>query len=886
MKVPAVSSMVFWSHSVEEVVTVLETDVKNGLTDDEVAKRKKEFGSNDVEDAHVSSDLVMLARQFKSPLIIILLLAAGATFFLKEWFDASIIILAILVNAVLGFYQENKAENAISHLRSFIKVRVRVIRNGKELEVNAKDVVPGDLVHLTLGSRVPADGRIISERNLRIDEAVLTGESLPVSKHSNVLPEATLLADRVNMAFGGTLVAEGNGLMIVTGTAMNTEFGKIANLVGVTKKEQTPIQKSVAELSWIITILASLLVVVVFGLGISRGESFVDMFLISVAVAVGSIPEALPIGLTAVLAVGVERLAKRKGIMRNLTAAETLGSTTVVMTDKTGTLTEAKLQLVDILTVNNIRQHHVASVTDSLSLKQKDLLHVAAMGSDVIVENPNDEIDMWRVAGSSLEATILKNAAKYKVASLASLTDQKRKVVIPFNSKNKFSVCESLLDLQSDLTSRKKGYAQIIIGAPDILLKRSTLSKDDYLTLLESIEKYSLEGRRMVGVAVSYLNKAGQTHGRYKPDEIKDIEFIGLLSFFDPVRKEVPEAIKKIEKFGVRVVIATGDLPGTAMAVARQLGWEIKESEVLTGDAIGQMDDSELRDSLSHVKIFARVAPKDKLRVAKLFQSRGEVIAMTGDGVNDAPSLKAVDIGIAVGSGSDVSKGVADLVLLDDNFNTIVAAIEEGKRVLKNIRKTFVYLMSSSLDEVILIGGSLLLAIPLPLTAVQIIWVNFFTGSLPAIAFAFDKDIDEAHTKKQHKDKIINSEVRALTTLVAIITSGVLFLLYYLLLKTDFDLLMIKTFVFVCFASYILFISYSFRNLQKSIFYYNPFSNQLLNVGVVVGLVLLLATVYVPFLQTVFHTTALNAIWLVGIFAWVAGNMLFVETIKWFFYRK
>lgn len=871
--------------TIEESLALLETNQATGLAVAEVRSRQRQYGANEVIEDTANKRLAMIVRQFTSPLIFILLLAVAATVVLREWFDASIILLAILVNAALGYYQENRAENALQHLRSFITVRTRVLRAGVEREVDARDIVPGDIVHLTTGSRVPADGRLIEVQDLRVDEAVLTGESLPVEKTIMRLAHDTVLPDRTNCVFGGTLVAQGRALMVVTAVGMHTEFGKIADLVGGTEREKTPLQKAVTQLAWVITVVISALVAVVFALGVYRGEAVLDMFLVSIAVAVGAIPEALPIGLTAVLAVGVERLAKRKGIMRNLTAAETLGSTTVIMTDKTGTLTEAKLQLVDVLDMTHLEQGVDSSVHHSeqsrYSQAQKELLTLALAGSDVVIENPGSPTADWRISGSPLEATIVRSAAHHGMAVTLLRERQARRTQVLFSSVYKFSVTTANLSLHGPLAVTVGEATQVVMGAPDILLERSALTKDAYLALQAEIKKHSEAGKRMIGLALVQADAPLVATA----EEVTNLQFVGLLAFFDPVRTEVPAAIKRIEAYGARVIMATGDLPGTAVAVARDLGWEVKPSEVITGAALKNLDDAELRVALKTLKVCARVTPIDKLRIAQLLQQQGEIVAMTGDGVNDAPSLKAVNIGIAVGSGSDVAKGVSDLVLLDDNFNTIVAAIEEGKRVLGNIRKTFVYLMSSSLDEVILIGGSLLVGVALPLSAIQIIWVNFFTSSLPSIAFAFDTAIDKnPHTRNQH-ESVINAQVKSLIVVVGTITSLLLFAMYYTLLKFGFDPATVRTFIFVSFATYILCIAYSFRSLNTAIVRYNPFTNRLLNVGVVLGLVMLMATVYIPFLQPIFSTVALSGWWLLGVVGWVLLTGVLVEFVKWYHYR-
>ncbi len=879
----------FWSLSAQSVLDEMGTDRAHGLDVSEVKERQLTYGANDLNDSPKVTGLSILWRQFKSPLIFILVIAVLATILLQEWFDAIIISLAIVVNTFLGYYQENKAENALAHLRSFVTVRTRVIRGGREYEIDAHDLVPGDLIHLTMGNRVPADARLVTAHGMRVDEAVLTGESLPVSKMPQVINQDAPLPDRVNMVYSGTLVTEGSGLAVVVGTAKNTEFGAIATLVRDTESETTPLQNAVNKLAWFIAVGVSVLVVGIFMLGVSRGEEWGEMFIVAVAVAVGAIPEALPIGLTAVLAVGVERLAKRKGIMRSLAATETLGSTNVVITDKTGTLTEAKLSLVDCFpTASLLRVSDRGDVQRDrgLSPSAYELLMVSIAGTNVVVENPDDELNDWVMTGNSLEKAIIKRAAMVGIKVPVNSQDRDFHEIIPFSSDHKFSVSGGVLTLKSDLTDRARGYAHVVMGAPDILLDRSKLSNEKRNQLHEAIHKQSEQGKRMVGVAVSYIEKAEQTHDDYTPDDIKDLQFIGVLAFFDPVRSTVPKAIKRIESYGVRVVMATGDLPGTATSVGRQLGWEIEPDMVISGSDLSKLSDAELDEKLNRLRIFARVTPADKLRLARAFQRQGNVVAMTGDGVNDAPSLKAVNIGIAVGSGSDVAKGVADLVLLDDNFGTIVAAIEEGRRVLRNIRKTFVYLMSNSLDGVILIGGSLLAGLALPLTAVQIIWVNFFTGSLPAVAFAFDRDTNlRQKGDKQVSEKIINGPVKFLALGIGVLTSFLLFAMYWFLSVIGVEEDLARTFIFATFASYILFVSFSLRSLDQSIFSYNPFSNKFLNIGVFIGLLLLALTIYVPFLQNLFTTVALPLWWLLAVLAWVGVNLVLVEVTKWFFYR-
>lgn len=866
-----------WSQIPSEVLQGVASNEQTGLTPEQVREQQSLYGRNEVTKKTTHNPFQILLRQFQSPLIFILVLAVVATLLLAEYLDAFIISLAILTNAGLGFYQEFKAERTIQQLQSFISVRTRVIRGGREQEIDAHDVVVGDIVHLTLGNRVPADGRLLKVSGLQIDEAILTGESLPELKSVESVTETTILADRTSMVYGGTLVTEGSGLYVVTAIGMNTEFGQVARLVIDTEHEKTPIQKAVHHLAWIIAVAISLVVMGVFALGVSRGETVFDMFMISVAVAVGAIPEALPIGLTAVLAVGVERLARRKGVMRSLSAAETLGSTTVIMTDKTGTLTEAKLQLVQVLTKADLETGATTDLADALTPEQSDILYSALFATDVAIENEEEEVASWRLVGNPLERTIVQTAGRFGL----SVQDRLKRVsVLGFSSKHKFSVSTAPLRLQSDITGQRFGIAEVVMGAPDIILDRSNGTLEEKELMQSRLKELSYAGKRVLGIAVRYRKEGDNNSESISPDSVSDLILVGVLAFFDPVRASVPQAVQAIEEYGVRVMIATGDLPGTAVAVAKALGWTVPTEAVLTGEELSQLSDSELTERIRTVKICARVTPADKLRIAQCLQAQGEIVAMTGDGVNDAPSLKAVDIGIAVGSGSDVAKGVSDLILLDDNFGTIVAAIEEGKRVLANIRKTFVYLMSNSLDEVVLISGSLIVGLALPLSAMQIIWVNFFTGSLPAIAYAFDNQTEQKK-KKTSREKIISRRIKALVISIGVSVSLLLFTLYYVLSQTTLSAEYVRTFIFACFSMYILFIAFSLRNLETPIWSYSPFSNRFLNIGVLVGVGLTLTTIYVPFMQTIFATTALPLTWWWGVVVWLVFTILLVESCKW-----
>lgn len=865
-----------WTLPADTLADSYQTDFTRGLSTLEATARLKQYGKNVFSKQTSPSIGRLVAQQFVNPLIIALLVAVGLTAALEEWLDAGIIALAVIVNAILGFYQEWKAEKAIADLNSYILERTRVVRDGHIIEVDAKTIVPGDIIQIKHGSRITADARLLQHTHFAADEAVLTGESLPVEKQLDILPDTTNLADRDNMVFAGTLAAAGSATALVTHTGSRTEIGKLADLVATTDTDRTPLQAALSKLTWVIIAITLLVVALIFYLGISQGQPWYEMFLLSIAIIVGSVPEALPVGLTAVLSVGVTRIAKVKGIMRSLTAAETLGSTSVIITDKTGTLTQATMQLVHI--ANHYQGGATTQVTETLTEAQQALLTLALNNTDVAIENPTNLVSAWELSGDPIENTILEVAASHNLTT-AEQYSNKPQVLIPFESTHKFSLATITTD-RLPTTFTDFDAPAVILGAPDILLQQAAMDKDAYLQRQATITELSNSGKRVLGVSLIDRNVLPE---HPTPADVQQTTFVGLLAFEDPIRLEAPDALRDIAGYDVQVFMATGDLPGTALAVAQALGWKVNDASVLTGNELQQLSDAELTTALHHVRIFARVTPEDKLRITKLLQAQGEVVAMTGDGVNDAPSLKAATIGIAVGSGSDVTKSVADLVLLDDNFHTIVATIEEGKRMLRNIKKVFTYLMSSSLDEIILIGGSLIAGLAMPLTAAQIIWVNLFTGSLPALAFAFDTDAqpgDRAESKE-----IFDSRVIFLTITISILTSSLLFVLYYGLLQTGTSHELARSVLFACFGGYILAAAFSFRNLSRPLGTYSLTENRFLVYGVLIGFLLLAATLYIPILQTVFSTTGLYG-WYLGLWLlWLLLNVGLVEVAKFIYNR-
>lgn len=842
------------------VYKVLDTG-EEGLSQGHVSERIKRFGANVITERRPYTKTKIILNQLKSPLILILIIAGCVTGFLRETGNTIVIFAAVFANTLLGFWQENKAEHALELLKSYIRTRARVRREGIEHEIDASELAPGDIIRIKQGDRVPADARLLFVNMLEVDESVLTGESLPVEKNPAAVGDAASLANRSSCVYSGTMVVRGFADAVVTTTGSRTEFGKIALLVASRDRTLTPLQRSVAGFARMVGIILIVLTILVFSLGVYVGYDLLDMFLITVAIAVSAVPEGLPVALTVILAVGVVRLAKKKGVVRRLLAAETLGSTTLILTDKTGTLTQAKMELVDVVPIEGHDKEARAR-----------LLTEALYNVDVVIENPSEEPPQWRMFGDSLEMALVAGAASEGVllshiTKEATIVDRR-----PFSSESKFTVT---------VTHRRRDEKQHIsvLGAPEIVLEFTTLPAEMKRVIRGIIDEQAGSGKRVLGVASKENPHASEViHGK---DPMNGYAFEGLLLLHDPLRPSVKHAIHRIRDQGVKTVIVTGDHKGTAESVAHELGLIDGEGRVLTGEELAAIPPGALAARIGDVAVFARVSPEQKMQLVKAYRERGEVVASTGDGINDAPALKTADIGVAVGSGTDVTKSAADLVILDDNLETLVAAIEEGRKILQNIRKVIVYLLSDSLDEILLIGGALLTGIPLPINALQILYVNFFSDSFPAIAFAFEDSADQKTRRipKLHT-RLFDKSMRFFIFLIGIPTSMLLFVIYYALLRYGFDEELVRTFIFASFSSYTLLITFSIRSFSKSILTYNPFSNYFLTAGVALGLVLTAAAIYARPLQFVLGTVSLPPLWLLGVLGFGMLNIAITEAGK------
>lgn len=853
----------YWNITAEEGALVLETNIENGLSQEEATSRLKTFGRNTFKTDKKTHKLIILLRQLKSPLIMILIVAGIVTLIISHYRDAVFIFIAVIINSLLGFWQENKAENALSKLKTYLKQRARVIRDGKEREIDAEDLVPGDIIRLAQGDRVPADARIIFINDFQVDEAVLTGESLPVIKSADSVSDSATISDQTSMIFAGTLVNQGVCAAVVCRTSTNTELGKIASLIATSENEKTPLQKAITNFSIYSSIILTGLTLVVFGIGILAGYSVLHMFLTSVAIAVSAIPEGLPISMTVILAVGVERMAKRKGVVRKLVAAEALGNTTVILTDKTGTLTMANMVMSQVI---------------PFKIDEQKLIVRALANANVLIENPADTPDLWRMNGRIMETALVRSAGARGI-TLAEITNKEHIIqTIPFNAVQKFS---------ASLIKESGKHLLVFFGAPDVLVHHSSLNAKEKEAMIEQINFLALSGERVLGVATKEITHI-KNFSLSKDSSPGHLSLNGLITFRDPIRPNIKHAINRVSRAGIKTVILTGDHRGTAVAVAEEIGMKIGEQSVLDASDLSELSEEDLRSRLPHLSVISRVTPFDKLRIAKLYQGMGEVVAMTGDGVNDAPSIKQADVGIAMGSGTEVAQSVADLVLLDDNFETIVAAIEEGRQILGNIRKVLVYLLSNVTDGLILIGGSLLTGLPLPLNPLQILWVNFFTDSIPAVSYAFESEPGSLMHKplKRSALKLFDPVMKFLILAIGISTSALLFVIYYILIRLGYDETTVHTFIFATFGTYTLLVALSVRSLDRSIFSYPLFSNHYLNGGIIVGFVLMALAIYYPGLQTVFNTIALPINWVLGVALIGLFNITLIEAAKWFFRNK
>jgi P-type Ca2+ transporter type 2C len=830
----------------------------SGLSSDEAARRLAEFGPNELQAQGRISPWSILLEQFKNVLIIILLLATALSAFLGHGVEAIAITAIVLFAVILGFIQEFRAERAIEALHEMAAPVATVIRDGRDKRVPARDLVPGDLVVLATGDKVPADARLTKAVNLQTVEAALTGESAPVEKHSNPLHEEKLPpADQRNMAFAGTAVTYGRGRALIVATGMSTEFGKIARMLEEVDTAKTPLQKNLDRIGKSLARVAFAVVFVIVVLGLFRGQPFVEMLIFGVALAVAVVPEALPAVVTISLALGVKRMVRRNALIRRLPAVETLGSTSVICSDKTGTLTKDEMTVRRLyvagqtIEVSGTGYEPVGTFSTNGSAESLSmLLQAAALASDARVEQRNGA-GTWEVKGDPTEGALVVAAAKAGLNKLELDAQFSRISEIPFTAETK---------RMTTLHQAPGGIVAYAKGAPEVIVQScvSQLTEAGVVPLDEARRAEVLErARQMAGEALRVLAVA------YKPlataaDAEKDMTLLGLAGMIDPPRPEAKAAVRKCEEAGIKVVMITGDHPLTAKAVAEELGIT-KGGRVVNGSELEAMDQAQLEREVESIEVCARVSPAHKLRVVTALQNRGQVVAMTGDGVNDAPALKKADIGIAMGiTGTDVSKEASAMTLTDDNFASIVAAVEEGRGIFSNIKKYLMYLLSSNIGEIGLMAGATLAGLPLPLSAVQILYVNLATDGLPALALAVDPP-ERGLMQRLPRDPRTGIFTRPVVLLMlaggvwsAIVNLGI----FVWALQSGRPVAEAMTMTFVSLVLIQFFKAYNFRSDRYSVLR-QPFANKWLNLAIFWELILLGLILYVPLLEMTFGTVAL-----------------------------
>ncbi|KAA0274264.1 MAG: cation-translocating P-type ATPase [Chloroflexi bacterium] len=878
------------TRSTDQVYAQLNS-AETGLSAKEADARLAKYGPNEIQAAHRISPWEILFEQFKNVLILILLGATAISFFLGHGVESIVIAIIVLFAVGLGFIQEYRAERAIDALRQMAAPTATVLRDGIDVKVPAREVVPGDVVILHTGDRIPADGRIIESINLQIEEAALTGESVPVEKHTDALPTQEMpVGDRKNMVYAGTAATYGRGRALIVATGMQTEFGKIAQLLQTVETSRTPLQQNLDKVGSTLARAAFIVVAIIVAFGLLRGQPFIEMLIFGIALAVAVVPEALPAVVTISLAIGVQKMVKRHALIRRLPAVETLGSTSVICSDKTGTLTKDEMTVRRIYvgggeySVSGSGYSPVGHFSNNggtpneIAAELKHMLTAATLASDATLiknETGKSEND-WDIKGDPTEGALVVAAAKAGLRKEALEETYPRVQEIPFTSESK---------RMTTLHNNGKGFVAYTKGAPEIILENC-----DSILTMNGVKRLDDTSRRQVlDAAQNFASQALRVLAvASKPDAVLEsaqtgMTFLGLAGMIDPPRPEAREAIAVCESAGIRPVMITGDHPLTAQAVARELGL-LKNGRVVTGAELDDISDEDFKREVETIDVYARVSPAHKLRVVTALQANEHIVAMTGDGVNDAPALKKADIGIAMGiTGTDVTKEAAAMNLTDDNFASIVAAVEEGRGVFGNIKKYLMFLLSSNIGEITLMAAATLLGLPLPLTAVQILYVNLATDGLPALALAVDPPDSDIMRRKPRNPRtgIFTRPVKWILGIAGLWSGFVNISLFIWATNSGRSIEEAMTMTFMSLVVIQFFKAYNHRSEHRSVFE-RPFRNKWLNLAILWEFLLLLLIVYLPFLHEPFDTYSLPLIDWVIIFAVAASITPVLELVKWF----
>ncbi len=834
----------WYSKTIKEVLDQLKVTPEAGLTDSEAKKRLEQYGPNELKSAEKESLFMRFLDQMKDPMIIVLLVAAVLSFVssgFTDWVDSVIILLIVIVNAVISISQEDNAEKALEALRKMSAPLAKVIRNGEMTRVETNLLVPGDVIVLEAGDLVPADARILECANLKADEAAMTGESVPVTKNAlDSLPEDTALGDRKNMVISSTVITNGRATCVVTSTGMETEVGQIAGMLMNEEDSETPLQKKMGEISKVLSVVCLGVCAVMFFVGLFYRRPILEIFMSAVALAVAAIPEGLAAVVTIVLALGVQRMVKRNAIVKKLPAVETLGCASVICSDKTGTLTQNKMTVVDVWTMK----------ADERPLA----LTIGALCNDTVLTYGEDKSP--KTAGDPTETAFVDIACKEGLDKNELEKTMPREAELPFDSERK---------MMSTIHPYDGGYRVMVKGAPDVLLGRCVISKEEARGVLDHNGEMAGRALRVLGVA--YKDIPAIPAELTSEDLENGLTFVGLIGMIDPPRLEVKQAVAECYSAGIRPVMITGDHKLTAVAIAKELDIFRDGDLAMTGEELDAISQEELNQKVDQYSVFARVSPEHKMRIVKAWQFKGKVVAMTGDGVNDAPALKVADIGCAMGiTGTDVAKGAADMILTDDNFSTIVHAVEQGRGIYSNIKKSIQYLLSCNIGEIITIFIATALNFhQMPLVPIQLLWLNLVTDSLPALALGMEP-VEEGIMKEKPrdpKDSIFAHGFAASMVFYGILVGAVTLLAYtlgeYVLSDPNEADQVACTMSFATLVFCELTRAFAVRSEHHSIFKIGIFSNSMMNKAFAVGLILQLAVLLIPPLQEVFDVTNLNA---------------------------
>jgi len=833
--------MIFHNEDIQAVLRHLDTDAQAGLSPEEAKKRLAQYGENKLKEKKKKSTLRRFAEQFNDTMIMILLAAALISFVVKaiegnvhEFYEPLLILLIVVLNAVMGVVQEGKAEKALDALMNMSALHSKVIRGGTELLIDAKDLVPGDIIRLEAGDFVPADARLIKSTSLKSEESALTGESVASEKNAEAIVERTAsLGDRHNMVYSGCGIAYGTGFAVISATGVDTEMGKIANLLESEESAQTPLQQRLAKLGKYLGIGAILISIVIFIIGIANNISVLEIFTIAVSLAVSAIPEGLPAIITVVLSIGVQRLAVKNSIIRRLPAVETLGSASIICSDKTGTLTQNKMTLVKAYSASIDCVEDIHSNNSWAVRKMLNLAALCTEGSVLFHEDGSEQH-----IGDPTETAILVGAYRNGTLKEDLVKRYPRVGELPFDSDRK---------LMTSINEIDGVYTVIVKGAFDSITTRCAQNQKEKLEKgRKQNEEMSRSALRVLAIAYKEMDSLPADMSMENLEE--DLVFLGLIGMIDPPREEAFEAVKLCKRAGIKPIMITGDHVITASAIAAQLGILNEGDEAIVGVELDLLTDRELDQRLPHIAVYARVSPENKIRIVKAWQRKGHVVSMTGDGVNDAPALKAADIGCAMGiTGTDVAKGAADMVLTDDNFATIVTAVREGRGIYDNIKKVVGFLLGTNIGEVISVFLTMLLWHKSPLLSMQLLWINLVTDSLPAIALGMEPiESDIMDRKPLAKAESLFAHGYGLQIALQGIVFGALTLIAFYLGETLGGSLSIsRTMAFLVLSLTQIVQAFNMRS-HHSLFHGNPFGNSSLNKASLVSLAMVALVLFTP----------------------------------------